>query len=169
MMVLMLGITRSILRCSDAVAMRPCTESSIRPIRISRIGGDQIVHDGIPLFLHCIPMSEISFVSSCFHFPVVKHHRRGRFATPPLTSSRHTVDRFTIGRCRSPILRKWRVHFQEYRRCGLKGAVKKIKTINKNLHENFRHLFFSPESEWSGNNFLFIFFQFNTENVQLIF
>ena len=55
MMMLMLGITRSLLRCSDALAMRSCTEPSIRPIRISRIGGDQIVHDGIPLFLHCIP------------------------------------------------------------------------------------------------------------------
>jgi len=54
MMMLMLGITRSILRCSDAVAMRSYTEWSIRPIRMSRIGGDQIVHDGIPLLLHCI-------------------------------------------------------------------------------------------------------------------
>ena len=54
-MMLMLRITRSILRCSDAGAMGSCTDSSIRPIRISRIGGDPIVHDGTPLFLHCIP------------------------------------------------------------------------------------------------------------------
>ena len=55
MMMLMSGITRTILRCYDAVAMRSCTDLSIRPIRISRIGSDQIVHDGIPLHLHCIP------------------------------------------------------------------------------------------------------------------
>ena len=33
-----LGITRSILRCADGVAMRSCTDTEHRPIRISRIG-----------------------------------------------------------------------------------------------------------------------------------
>ena len=44
-----LGITRSILRCVDAVAMRSCTDMEHRPIRISRVGVDIILHDGIPL------------------------------------------------------------------------------------------------------------------------
>ena len=44
-----LGITRSILRCADAVATRSCTDTEHGPIRISRVGVDIILHDGIPL------------------------------------------------------------------------------------------------------------------------
>ena len=55
---LILGITRSILRCSDAVASPSCTDG---PIIISRMGGDQILHDDIPLFLHCIPTVRIRY------------------------------------------------------------------------------------------------------------
>ena len=98
MMMFMLGITRSILRCSDALAMRSCTESSIRPIRISRIGGDQIVHDGIPLFLHCIPNERIFSLVPVFSGETASD---GRFAMPRLGSIRQTVDCFTIGRCRA--------------------------------------------------------------------
>ena len=104
MMMLMLGFTRSILRCSDAVAMRSCKDSSIRPIRISRIGGDQIVHDGIPLILHCIPIERNRF-RYYESVPVFSGETAsdGRFVMPRLISIRQTVDRFTIGRCRAPV------------------------------------------------------------------
>ena len=56
-----LGTTRSILRCSDAVVIR---WHHIRPIRTSRIGGNQIMHNGIPLSLHWFPSREFDFVST---------------------------------------------------------------------------------------------------------
>ena len=51
-----LRITRSILSCADAILMR-CHQ--IRPIRISGIGGFQIVHDSIPLSLRLFEPREL--------------------------------------------------------------------------------------------------------------
>ena len=98
----MLGITRSILRCSDAVAVRSCTDSSIRPIRISRIGGIQIVHDGIPLFLHRIPNERNRFRE--YRFSVVEQHRMGDLRRRDSSVFAITVDHFTIGRRRALVL-----------------------------------------------------------------
>ena len=56
-----LGITGSILRCTDAIVMQ---RHQILPIRISAIGGYQIVHDSIPLSLRWFPSRGFDFVST---------------------------------------------------------------------------------------------------------
>ena len=43
----------------------------------------------------------------------------GRFAITRPISIRHTVDRFTIGRCRALVLENWGCSFRGYRMCGL--------------------------------------------------
>ena len=60
-----LEIARSILRCSDAVAMRR-RRHLVRTRRFDQseyleYGLHQIVRDGIPLLLHCIPTERIRF------------------------------------------------------------------------------------------------------------
>jgi len=67
-----LGITRSVWRCSDAIVMR---WHHIRPIRISRIGSIQIIRDDIPPISALIPIEMIRFRQ--YRYTVRKRDRSG--------------------------------------------------------------------------------------------
>jgi hypothetical protein len=91
-----LGITRSILRCADAIVTRSCTDTEHRPIRISRVGVDIILHDGIPYIDQSRDGNIATSLGPRFSGET---ERIGKIAMPISVSRLHTVDGAMIGRC----------------------------------------------------------------------